>query len=165
MTIEYKSGLLILQHQMILNEDRAKVWEYLSDPGNLQKITPESMNFEITFRSDNGTGQMYAGQIICYRVSPFPFFRSNWVTEITQVKEGHYFIDEQRFGPYRFWHHQHIISESENGLVMNDVVSLKLPFGIFGRWFGGWLVKRKLREIFEYREKAFRKFFNVVKSD
>lgn len=150
---------------MILNENRLKVWEFLSDPANLQKITPQSMNFEITFRSDNGTAQMYAGQVICYRVSPFPFFRSNWVTEITQVNEFNYFIDEQRFGPYRFWHHQHIIRESDKGLVMDDIVSLKLPFGIFGHWLGSRLVKRKLREIFEYREEAISKFFNIVKME
>jgi len=52
---------------------------------------------------------MYPGQIIQYKVSPFIGITTTWVTEITHVKKGEYFADEQRFGPYYLWHHKHFI--------------------------------------------------------
>ncbi len=161
MNVHYISGLYILKQSIVLHEERSVVWNFLSDPHNLEKITPERMNFSILFRSDNGTGKVYKGQIICYRVSPFRFLRTSWITEITQVNEGTMFIDEQRFGPYKFWHHQHLLIDHDEGTVMEDIVCLKLPFGFLGRWFGGWIVKRKLRQIFEYRLNALKKLFRV----
>ena len=85
--------------------DLDKAWEYFSNPANLEKITPPEMQFKIT--STMLESRTYPGQIISYKVSPFPGFRSNWVTEIRAVEEKHYFINEQRFGPYAFWHHTH----------------------------------------------------------
>ncbi len=159
MSIKYHSGVYVLHRSLVVHISEEKAWDFLSDPSNLQKITPSSMNFQIAFTSGQ-KGTMYPGQIICYKVSPFPFIRSNWVTEITHVKEGFYFVDEQRFGPYRFWQHQHLMSPDEKGTRLEDIVSFKLPFGVVGRMLGGWLVKRKLNEIFEFREKYLKSYFN-----
>ena len=70
---------------------------------------------------------MFAGQIIQYKVSPFPFYSTNWVTEINHMKEGEYFVDEQRFGPYALWHHKHFIKAIEGGVEMEDIIDYKLP--------------------------------------
>ena len=102
---------------------------------------------------------MYPGQIITYQVKPLPFFSASWVTEITQVQEKKFFIDEQRFGPYSFWHHQHIIRETNEGVQMTDIVSYKLPLYFVGRWFGGWMVRKQLQKIFSYRAKQMEKLF------
>ncbi len=113
------------------------------------------MNFEIT----NGRPEKaYAGQIITYKVSPLKGIRSNWVTEITVVKEGEFFIDEQRFGPYKMWHHEHRIREVEGGVEMIDKITYKLPGGIIGRLFHPILVKPQLLRIFQFREQALLKF-------
>lgn len=93
---------------------------------------------------------MYPSQIIAYHVKPLPGFNASWVTEITQVQEKKFFIDEQRFGLYRFWH-QHMIKEAPDGVEMTDIVSCKLPFGMIGLLFGGRLVRRHLKNIFDYR--------------
>lgn len=123
-------------------------WEFLSDPENLQRITPGHMGFRILA----GTGMpMYPGQIIHYRVSPFRGLTTSWVTEITHVEPERYFVDEQRFGPYSFWHHKHFIRPVEGGVSMEDIIDYKLPFGIIGQWLHGMLVKPQLKQIFEYR--------------
>ncbi len=136
-----------------------EAWGFLSDPKNLQKITPDAMGFEILSGAD---GPMYPGQIIQYSVAPFPGFRTRWVTEISHVQEGSYFVDEQRFGPYSFWHHKHFISPVENGTLMRDIVDYKLPLGLLGRFAQALFVKRQLTNIFRYREKALEEAFGTL---
>ena len=92
-----------------------EAWDFLSSPNNLELITPKSMDFNIT---DWDKRKAYPGQIIQYTVRPVLGFKINWVTEITQVKDKEFFIDEQRFGPYSFWHHKHFIKEIDGGVLM-----------------------------------------------
>lgn len=155
----YQSGICTLTAKTIVKTDLQTVWDFISLPENLSKITPPEMDFRITFRSSLDGEKMYPGQIIAYRVKPLPFFKSSWVTEITQVQENKFFIDEQRFGPYRFWHHQHIIKEISEGVEMTDIVSYKLPMGFIGRWFGGWMVRQQLKKIFDFRGRQMLKYF------
>lgn len=103
--------------------------------------------------------KMYPGQIIEYTVSPVAGINLHWVTEITHVKELDYFVDEQRFGPYTFWHHQHFLIAHENGVEMRDIVHYKIPFGIIGKLVNTLFVKNKLQQIFDYREKVLREKF------
>ena len=156
----YQSGLFTLTSKMLVKADLQSAWDFISLPENLSKITPPAMDFRITFRSSLDGGKMYPGQIIAYKVKPLPLFNASWVTEITQVQEKKFFIDEQRFGPYRFWHHQHIIKEVPGGVEMTDIVSYKLPLGFIGRWFGGWMVRRQLKAIFDYRTIQLEKIFS-----
>jgi ligand-binding SRPBCC domain-containing protein len=125
-----------------------KAWAYFSTPKNLKTITPDYMGFEIT--SDLGEGIMYPGQIITYKVTPLLGIPMRWVTEITHVDEGKYFVDEQRFGPYALWHHQHWFKKVEDKVEMIDIVNYALPFDPLGR-IGAPYVKSKLEEIFDYR--------------
>jgi ligand-binding SRPBCC domain-containing protein len=82
-----------------------------------------------------------------------------WVTEITHVEPLSFFVDEQRFGPYKFWHHKHFFTQIENGVLMEDVVHYKIPFGILGRIFHPILVKPKLDEIFTFRTQKLIELF------
>jgi ligand-binding SRPBCC domain-containing protein len=156
----YQSGLYTLVSKMIVKTDLQTLWDFISLPENLSRITPPAMDFMITFRSSLNGDKMYSGQIIAYKVKPLPVFDASWVTEITQVQEKKYFIDEQRFGPYKFWHHQHIIRETPEGVEMTDIVSYKLPMAFIGRWFGGWLVRQQLKSIFNYRTIQLEKIFS-----
>ena len=125
-----------------------KAWDFLSDPKNLKLITPEYMGFNIINEEDT---EMYAGQIIQYIVTPVLGIPTKWVTEITQVKDKKYFVDEQRFGPYSLWHHKHFIKAIPGGVEMIDIVDYKLPLGILGRIAHPLFVKRQLNQIFNYR--------------
>ena len=133
-----------------------EAWEFLSNPNNLKTITPSYMGFNI---HENENTEMYSGQIIKYTVSPILGIKINWVTEITHVKNLEYFVDEQRFGPYSFWHHKHFIKEIKGGVEMVDILDYALPFGILGRIFHPLIVRPKLDEIFNYRREKLIKIF------
>jgi ligand-binding SRPBCC domain-containing protein len=134
-----------------------EAWSFFSSPANLKKITPPYMGFHIT--SDLGDGKMYPGQIITYVVTPLWSIPMSWTTEITHVEENRYFVDEQRFGPYAFWHHQHWFFEKDGGVSMTDIVHYALPFDPLGRMVHKPLVRKKLEEIFDYRFKSVEKIF------
>ncbi|GGA77458.1 hypothetical protein GCM10008015_17680 [Flavobacterium palustre] len=140
-----------------VNASIEECWAFFSSPRNLQKITPKTMGFQIT---DFDGKNMYAGQIIQYKVSPLLGIKLPWVTEITIVKDHSYFIDEQRFGPYALWHHKHFFEPTENGVKMTDLVHYAIPFGFLGRIMNTLVVKNKLKEIFEYREQKVNEIFN-----
>ena len=138
-----------------------EAWDFLSNPANLSVITPPHMGFKILSGADR---PMFPGQIIQYKVSPFKGITTHWVTEITHVKEGEYFVDEQRFGPYALWHHKHFISPVEQGVLMEDLIDYKLPFGWLGRLAHPILVKKQLERIFTYREAKLNELFGAVKT-
>jgi ligand-binding SRPBCC domain-containing protein len=130
----------------------------MSSPANLGKITPAHMDFQI-LNNLNGE-KMFAGQIIEYHVKPIAGIKMNWVTEITHVKDKEYFVDEQRFGPYSFWHHRHSFQLSDNGVDMFDDLHYKIPFGAIGRVANGILIKKQVLQIFDYRYKKLEEIFN-----
>ncbi len=140
---------------------KAKAWDFFSDPKNLKTITPDYMGFNILSGADR---TMFPGQIIQYIVTPLAGIPTKWVTEITHVKEGEYFVDEQRFGPYALWHHKHFITPIKGGVKMEDIVDYKLPFGILGQLVHPILVQPKLKEIFDYRQQKLIDLFGPYKA-
>lgn len=136
-----------------------KAWDFFSNPANLAAITPADMGFKVI--SKHHGDRMYAGQIIEYTVKPVLGIPVYWMTEITQVKEGVYFIDEQRRGPYALWHHQHHFKEIPRGVEMTDIVHYRNPFWIFGKLANVLFVRKKLEKIFEYRRKKVEEMFGV----
>ena len=138
---------------------KQQAWEFLSDPKNLKVITPDYMGFHILSGADR---PMFAGQIIQYIVTPVMGIKTKWVTEITHVVDGSYFVDEQRFGPYSLWHHKHFIKEIEGGVEMEDIIDYKLPFGWLGQLMHPVLVKPKLKEIFDYRTAKLEELFGTL---
>ena len=134
-----------------------EAWEFFSSPRNLSKITPAKMNFRILYMS--GGDKTYAGQLIRYKVNVLPGISVHWVTEITQVKELNHFIDEQRFGPYALWHHQHHFKAVPGGVEMTDEVNYAIPFGILGTLAHLIFVGREVNAIFEHRFKVLEAYF------
>ncbi|WP_109300614.1 SRPBCC family protein [Aquimarina sp. AU474] len=139
-----------------------KAWDFLSNPANLKIITPDYMGFKIVSGADR---KMFSGQMIQYIVTPVLGIKNKWVTEITHIKDKHYFVDEQRFGPYALWHHKHFLKEIPGGVEMEDIIDYKIPFGIMGQLAHPILVKPKLKEIFEYREKKLIELFGTFEND
>lgn len=135
------------------------VWDFVSSPANLKEITPPYMGFEVT--GNSGNGKMYAGMIITYLVKPVLGIPMQWMTEISQVKDKEYFVDEQRMGPYKLWHHQHKIEAIDGGVLMTDVVTYIPPFGFIGAIANSLFIKRQLQTIFDYRTKAVNEKFGT----
>ena len=140
-----------LYREQKLNCSVQELWEFISSPRNLQDVTPDGMGFKIT--SAHLPEKMYPGMMVAYLVAPFMGIKMKWVTEITHVEDQHFFIDEQRIGPYSLWHHEHRIHATDDGGVMSDLVCYVLPFGFLGRWVHALFIRKKLEAIFDFREK------------
>jgi len=149
----------ILKRQLTLNEPIGKVWDFFSSPHNLKMISPPYLGFTITSGAEDNV--MYPGQIITYKVKPVAGIPLTWVTEITQVEQYRFFIDEQRVGPYRMWHHEHHFKETAHGVEMTDIVTYKLPLGPLGSLAHWLFVKKQLEQIFDYRSKVVGKHFQI----
>ena len=152
------SGIYTLEVQQHLKTDMQTTWKFFSSPGNLSVITPAHMGFIITSKHIE---KMFPGQIISYKVSPFKGIKLNWITEITHVQENRFFVDEQRFGPYAMWHHEHWFEKSNLGIKMTDRVSYKPPFGFIGRISEPLIIRNQLKKIFNYRYKKLEEIFNT----
>ena len=149
----------IYQHKTSqkLNISKNNAWDFFSNPSNLSKITPAWLNFEVKTKLPE---KMYSGMIITYFVRPLLNIPQTWVTEITHVNELNYFVDEQRFGPYKMWHHEHIFKSTESGgVMMEDIVSYVVPFGFLGRIMNTLVISKKIKEIFKYRKEVLIKMF------
>ena len=149
----------IVQKQ-ILKSDLKTVWNFISSPNNLEKITPDDMSFKITSKNINES--MYPGMIITYKVTPLLKIPLTWVTEITHVKEKNFFVDEQKIGPYKLWHHQHILKEVEEGVLMIDIITYQPPLGFIGALLNFLFIKKKVTHIFKFRYNVLEKLFNKV---
>ena len=140
--------------------DLDKAWYFFSDPANLASITPDTIAFKTTSKYHGP--KMYAGQIIEYKVKPVLGIAIYWMTEITHVEDKKYFVDEQRFGPFKMWHHQHHFSITEGGVQMTDILHYKLPLWFLGD-IANWLfVRRQVKKIFDFREKKIGGLFRKM---
>lgn len=145
-----------LKRQQFLPISLQEAWDYFSSPANLPKITPENLGFEIITDLPE---KMYQGMIIQYFVKPLLNIRVRWITEITHVQEPYFFVDEQRCGPYKMWHHQHKFSKTEGGVIMEDEVNYVIPYDFLGRMINTLFVKSEVQSIFEFRNKKLKTIF------
>lgn len=154
--------LFRIERRQVLPTGLPEAWRFFADPANLRRITPPWLDFTITSRVPT---DIYAGLLITYRIRPVAGIPCTWVSEITQVRAPHYFVDEQRSGPYRFWHHQHHLKTVQNGCEVMDIVHYGLPLGVLGEVAHALWVRRKLDEIFRFRYHALSHHFESTPSD
>ncbi len=129
--------------------DLSTTWKFFSDPNNLLSITPPFLNLKITNKVFGE--EVYPGQVLMYTVKPLLGIPFHWMTEITHVEPEKFFVDEQRKGPYKLWHHQHHFKAIEGGVEMTDLVHYRLPMGFLDPIIHPMIVRKKLEEIFHYR--------------
>lgn len=135
------------------------IWEFFATPRNLDTLTPPNLKFRIV---GDVAPRMYAGQLIEYRIGLLPGVWTRWLTEITHVSDGEYFVDEQRIGPYRLWHHEHHFTPIAGGVRMTDRISYDVGWGPAG-WLAERLwVAREVERIFDYRARRIAELFPVT---
>ena len=147
-----------IERNQVVKTDLDSLWDFMSSPKNLSKITPKSMNFQIT--SNNQDEKIYAGMIISYKVTPLLRIPITWITKITQVKEKTFFVDEQKTGPYKIWNHQHIFKEVDEGILITDIITYIPPLGFIGKIANQIFIKDRVNYIFDYRKEIIDKIFN-----
>jgi len=145
-----------LKRKQLVKTDLQTCWDFFSSPKNLSVITPEKMKFTVLTEQPK---TMYEGLMIAYKVSPVLGIPLGWITEIKTVQDGVFFVDEQRKGPYKIWHHEHHFEAVEGGVLMTDIVSYTLPFGFLGKLAHWLFVRKQLEAIFEYRFKKVDELF------
>lgn len=146
------------QRTQELSTSVEEAWNFIKDPSNLKEITPDYMDFKIT--SNLLSKEIYPGMIISYKVKPILRLPMTWVTEITHVEKHKFFVDEQRKGPYKMWHHEHKLEQTKNGVLMTDLITYEPPMGFLGRIANTLFIKKQLKEIFEFRRVFLDKKFN-----
>ena len=147
-----------LKQEQFLPISLEKAWDFFATPKNLNEVTPADLVFEITCELPD---KMYEGLIITYRIKPMLNIPINWCTEITHIKEKDFFVDDQRKGPYNIWHHEHHFKAVEGGVLMTDILHYDIGLSVIG-WLAGHLfVHRKVKQIFEYRQKALATYFKT----
>lgn len=137
-----------LHHRQFIPLSPAAAWSYFSTPVNLEEITPSFLNFHITSEVPES---IYNGLIITYRIAAVAGIPMTWVTEIKQLIPERQFVDEQRIGPFRFWHHLHRFEPCDGGVIMEDIVHYVMPWGWLGEWLHWIFIRRRLEAIFSFR--------------
>jgi ligand-binding SRPBCC domain-containing protein len=151
-----------LKRTQLIRTDLQTCWKYFSAPANLHVITPDYIDFRVHTAVPE---RMYEGLIIRYTIRPILGIPLNWISEIRNVKEGVYFVDEQRHGPYKMWHHEHHFKEVEGGVEMTDIISYLMPFGIIGKFVHWLFIRRQLENIFAYRVEKADELFHSLRKD
>jgi len=146
----------ILERTQFLPVSLEQAWAFFTNPANLVKITPPDMDFRITSPMQD---HIYDGQIITFTIRPLFRAAVNWTSEITHLDKPYFFVDEQRFGPYRFWHHQHRFREVEGGVEIHDLVHYLLFHDNFAGLINRLFIAPRLRRIFDYRSRILKDIF------
>jgi len=147
-----------LHCRQTLDVDREQAWHFFSDPRNLARITPPALDFQIV--TPDLPAAIHPGMMIQYRVRPLLGIAMRWLTEITHVEAGHFFVDEQRVGPYAIWHHEHHFRDAGPGRVeLEDRVTYRLPFGWLSEPMHALVVRDQLQAIFAHRRQAVEAIF------
>lgn len=149
-----------LERTQVVPIGLAEAWAFFSDPRNLARITPPDLGFRVTSELPE---RMYEGLFISYQIAPLFGVPVRWVTEITHIEEGVMFVDEQRMGPYRLWHHEHWFRAVSDGVEMRDIVHYAMPFGAAGEAAHALLVGRQVRGIFDYRQRVLDRRFTPIR--
>lgn len=147
-----------LEQEQFLPITLNEAWDFFATPKNLNEVTPDDLVFEITSKVPD---KMYEGLMITYKIKPLLNISINWCTEITHIKDMHFFVDEQRKGPYNIWHHEHHFKAVEGGTLITDILHYDIGKWIFGWVAGKLFVDKQVEKIFSYRYKALEKYFNT----
>lgn len=148
--------LFRLEKFQLLRVSVPEAWTFFSDPRNLEKITPPELHM---VPEQDLPSRMHPGMIVTYRIRLLPGLRTTWVTEITHVEAPHMFVDEQRFGPYRFWHHLHRFTPGPQGVLAEDLVHYGLHGGLLAGWVDAALIRPRLERVFEFRRRILQERF------
>jgi ligand-binding SRPBCC domain-containing protein len=135
------------------------VFPFFAEAGNLQRITPPELHFEILTPQPV---EMRRGTLLEYRLGLFgvPF---RWRTTIAAWDPPHGFVDVQLSGPYAVWEHTHVFAATEAGTLIDDRVRYRLPLSPLGD-VAHPFVRRQLTRIFSYRQAAVRELLDGGRS-
>ena len=142
-----------LYRELVVKTTRKEAWNFIRNPANLNKITPNDLSFEII---SDVPDEMYEGMLVEYKVNIPIIGKQEWVSELQHIVPEYSFVDEQKIGPYKLWYHYHAIEDVKDGVKLIDRVSYQTPFGVLGKIAHVLFINKMLNKIFNYRNVAFK---------
>jgi ligand-binding SRPBCC domain-containing protein len=131
------------------------VFEFFSKAENLQQLTPPWLHFRIL---SVDPAPIRRGTLLRYSLR-WRIFPVRWTSEIVEWEPPYRFVDVQREGPYKLWHHEHRFAAEGKGTRITDEVEYLLPFGVVGAMAHSLKVRKDLEGIFAYRNRAVQRLF------
>lgn len=150
----------IFKRQQLLPIKIDQVWDFFSNPRNLCRITPASLDFKIMSQVPEKISE---GLEIEYRVKPLLGIPVLWLSRIKDVKPPFQFVDVQLKGPYRYWHHHHFFQETLSGVLMTDTINYEVPLSRIFPWLNDVIVVKELNRIFNFRQETLKVMFGERK--
>ena len=147
-----------LKKETVVDTTPEHAWEFIRNPANLNLMVPEDMRFTIV---SDLPDEMIEGMRVEYRVKIPLLGRRKWVSELKNIVPGTSFVDEQLTGPYKRWHHYHLIEPVDDGVRFVDIVTYEMPFGFIGRLVHALFVESKLEHIFSFRERRLHELLSA----
>jgi ligand-binding SRPBCC domain-containing protein len=132
-------------------------WAFFANPANLLLLTPPWMY--LRDESLEHPKVAYSGLIQIHRVKLLGLFPVQWVSEMTHIDAPSRFVDEQKSGPFAFWHHTHQLLPTKGGVIVKDIVYYALRGGLVGQLAHAMFVRPQLERLFNYRAKMLEEFF------
>ena len=138
-----------------------EAWDFFTSPKNLRLITPHWLDFQL---NQEPPEYMHPGTIISATIRPFPVYSTNWISEITHIRPPQFYITEQRFGPFKMWHHEHHFTAIDDGVEIEDIIMYGMHFGKIGSLFHNVFIRKKLHDAFSFRAQALEQRFGSLKA-
>lgn len=146
----WKNGVAVKKFEQYFDMPRERVFEFFAKAENLEKITPQFLNFHILKTS---TEKIQEGTLIDYslKIRGIPL---TWKTRIESWQPPNEFVDVQLKGPYSVWHHTHKFEDLGSGTLMTDIIRYKLPLGLPGRLVAQAYIDNDVDSIFRHRREV-----------
>jgi ligand-binding SRPBCC domain-containing protein len=146
-------ALKVFVKESEINAPPEVVFRFHESPVALSLLIPPWENMSVA----ESSGSLRPGSkvVLRGRVGPIPV---RWIAIHTEFDPPNMFADIQDSGPFAYWYHRHrFIDNGRGGTILRDEVEYALPLGWLGRVFGHWIVRRKLRLMFDYRHDVTRR--------
>ena len=151
----------ILERRLWLPRPRPEVFEFFADPASLSRVQPAWARprwiAPPPLRLD-------AGAVLDFRVPALPVA---WRVMIREWDAPYRFVDVQLRGPFARWEHRHRFVEGPRdggaggapGTWIEDRVTYRLPGAALGQIAHALGAGRRVRALFDYRDRRLRELF------
>jgi len=145
----------ILERRVWLPRSRPEVFELFADPRNLSRLRPRWARPRWLAAPP---ARLAAGAVLDFRVAALP---GAWRVFIREFDPPYRFVDAQLRGPFARWEHRHRFIEGPPadepagapGTWVEDRLTYRLPLGVLGRVAHALGAGRRLRRLFDYRDR------------
>jgi ligand-binding SRPBCC domain-containing protein len=137
-----------LYRQQQLKVTLQEAWDFFSSPYHLNDLTPDFFHVNIISKVPE---KIYGGLMLHYQMKAVFGIPMNWLSEISHCDEPKRFVYEQRVGPFKFWSHEVCLTETPDGIMLEDIMFYAMPLGWLGQLFNTLLIDHKLERIFDTR--------------